>query len=175
VRSDTAKGKIIDFKALAERGSGFSLICGATPWPFTPAIGAEGRPICSESWPGNATDVKAMLPVATRLRERFGLTRMCVVADRGMISAETMAELEALGLEYIPGARERSDGEVRAVVLADNRPMVPLVVPRARGAETDLAVREVVVGDRRPGGQPRRYVVCQTPDVWPRRSRPARP
>jgi transposase len=43
-------------------------------------IDAEGQPICSETWPGNATDVKALL--VTRLRERFGIGRMCVVADR---------------------------------------------------------------------------------------------
>ena len=90
-----------------------------------------GRPICSETWPGNTADAKALLPVVRRLRERFGIARMCVVADRGMISAATINELEALGLEYILGARERSDGEVRKVVLADDAPMVPLVVTRA--------------------------------------------
>ena len=37
---------------------------------------------CSETWPGYATDVKSLLPVVTRLGERFGITRMCVVADR---------------------------------------------------------------------------------------------
>src|SRR5271170_3222374 len=123
-----------------------------------------GRPICSETWPGNATDVKALLPVVSRLRERFGIARMCVVADRGMISAETMTELEALGLEYILGARERSNSEVREVVLADDRPMVPLVVRRARGGETALEVKEVVVGDWGPGCKPRRYVVCFNPE-----------
>ena len=126
-------------------------------------LDAEGRPICSETWPGNATDVKALLPVVTRLRERFGITRMCVVADRGMISSETIGELEARGIEYILGARERSDREVRQVVLADRKPMVPLVVPRARGAETALEVKEVIVGDWGPGTKPRRYVVCFNP------------
>jgi transposase len=63
-------------------------------------IDAEGRPICSETWPGNATDVKALLPVITRMRERFGIGRMCVVADRGMISAETIAELEGAMQEF---------------------------------------------------------------------------
>lgn len=119
-----------------------------------------GRPICSETWPGNATDVKSLLPVVTRLRERFGIMRMCVLADRGMISAETIAELEARGIEYILGARERSDTEVREIVLADSKPMVPLVITRARGAETLLEVKEVVVGDWGPGSRPRRYVVC---------------
>ena len=123
-----------------------------------------GRPICSESWPGNAADAKALLPVVRRLRERFGIARMCVVADRGMISAETINELEALGLEYILGARERSDGEVRKVVLADDAPMVPLVVTRARGGETALEVKQVVVGDWGPGCKPRRYVVCFNPE-----------
>ena len=123
-----------------------------------------GRPICSETWPGNAADAKALLPVVRRLRERFGIARMCVVADRGMISAATINELEALGLEYILGARERSDGEVRKVVLADDAPMLPLVVTRARGGETDLELKEVVVGDWGPGCKPRRYVVCLNRD-----------
>jgi hypothetical protein len=40
-----------------------------------------------------------------------------VVADRGMICAETMAELEARRLLYILGVRERSDNLVRELVL----------------------------------------------------------
>ena len=127
-------------------------------------LDAEGRPICSETWPGNTADVTALLPVVTRLRERFGISRMCVVADRGMISAETIAELEARGIDYLLGARERGDAEVREVVLADTKPMVPVVVPRARSAETVLEVKEVVVGDWGPGSKPRRYVVCFNPE-----------
>jgi hypothetical protein len=131
-------------------------------------IDAEGRPICSETWPGNTTDVKALLPVVTRLRERFGIGRMCVVADRGMISAETVTELEARGIDYILGARERSDAEVRKVVFTDSQPMVPLVIPRARGGETAIEVKEVMVGDWGPAKirarGPRRYVVCFNPE-----------
>jgi hypothetical protein len=127
-------------------------------------IDNEGRPICSEIWPGNATDVKALLPVVRRLRERFGITRMCVCADRGMISAETMAELEAHDIEYILGARERSDSEVRDIVLADDQPLVAMVIPRARGKQTKLEVKEVVVGDWGPGSKPRRYIVCFNPE-----------
>jgi Transposase DDE domain len=122
-----------------------------------------GRPICSETWPGNATDVKSLLPVVDRLRQRFGIARMCVVADRGMISAETMAELDARGIEYILGARERSDKEVREIVLADTKPMVPLAITRARDEVTEIEVKEVVVGAWGPGAKPRRYIVCFNP------------
>jgi hypothetical protein len=123
-----------------------------------------GRPICSETWPGNATDVKSLLPVVARLRSRFGIERMCVVADRGMVSAETIAELEAQGIDYILGARERSTAEGREIVLAGRPPMVPLTIPRAGRRETDIEVAEVIRNDFGPGTRPRRYVICYNPD-----------
>ncbi|WP_039889290.1 IS1634 family transposase, partial [Acidiphilium sp. PM] len=81
-------------------------------------IDQDGRPICTEMWPGNTADVSVLVPVIDRLRSRFGITRVCVVADRGMISAATIAALEERGLEYVLGARERTDRIVREVVLA---------------------------------------------------------
>ena len=53
-------------------------------------IDGEGRPVCSEMWPGNTADVTTLIPVIDRLRRRFAIGRICVVADRGMISAETV-------------------------------------------------------------------------------------
>src|ERR1700758_724436 len=50
-------------------------------------IDGRGRPICSELWPGNTTDVTTLLPVIERLKTRFLIARIGVVADRGMISA----------------------------------------------------------------------------------------
>ena len=125
-------------------------------------IDRQGRPVCSETWPGNATDVRSLLPVVDRLRSRFGIGRVCVVADRGMISAETLTELETRGIDYILGARERSDTEVRDVVLADTKPMVPLSIPRTGGTSTDIEVKEVMVPSWE--GKPRRYVVCYNPE-----------
>jgi hypothetical protein len=53
-----------------------------------------------------------------------------VIADRGMISAETMAELEARRLLYVLGVRERSDKLVRELVLDDAAPFVPLTMTK---------------------------------------------
>ena len=72
-------------------------------------IDADGRPVCTEMWPGNTADVSALLPIVDRLRSRFAIGRVCVVADRGMISAPTIAALEERGLDYVLGARERTD------------------------------------------------------------------
>ena len=111
-------------------------------------VDAEGRPICTEMVPGNTADVTVLLPVVERLRKRFGITRACVIADRGMISADTIAALEKQGMEYILGARERSTSAIRDIVLNDTAPMVPLVLDRQRG-ETQLWAKEVRVGKDR--------------------------
>ena len=117
-------------------------------------IDQEGRPVCSEMWPGNTADVTTLIPVIDRLRARFGIERVCVVADRGMISADTISALEARGLEYILGVRERNAKEVRDVVLADPAPSVPLVIPYQGRADTELEAKAVMLGDRR-------YIVCR--------------
>jgi hypothetical protein len=114
----------------------------------------DGRPICSEMWPGNTADVTTLIPVIDRLRQRFAIGRVCVVADRGMISAAAIAGLEERGLEYILGCRERSSKEVYELVLKDPKPSTPLVIPRARRPDTELEAKEVRVGDRR-------YIVCR--------------
>jgi Transposase DDE domain len=117
-------------------------------------IDADGRPICSEMWPGNTADVSVLIPVIDRLRTRFGIGRVCVVADRGMISAPTIAALEERGLEYVLGVRERTDTLVRQVVLEDRRPFTPLCVDRTDGKETQLWVKEIKTAGRR-------YIVCR--------------
>jgi hypothetical protein len=117
-------------------------------------IDSEGRPVCTEIMPGNTADVSVLLPTVDRLRHRFAIGRVCIVADRGMISAATIEGLEERGLEYILGARERSDRLVREVVLADDGPFTPLLIERANGAETQLFAKEV----RHAG---RRYIVCR--------------
>src|SRR4051794_10751282 len=75
-------------------------------------IDAAGRPVCSEMWPGNTADVTVLVPVIDRLRRRFAIGRVCVVADRGMISAPTIAAIEERGLEYVLGARARAHGQL---------------------------------------------------------------
>jgi hypothetical protein len=115
-------------------------------------VDGTGRPICSEMWPGNVADVTVLLPMVDRLRARFGVGRVGVVADRGMLSAATIAALEERKLEYVLGVRERTDRRMRQV-LADQRPLVPIAVPRAKG-ETLLEAKEVVV-------EGRRYILCR--------------
>jgi hypothetical protein len=109
----------------------------------------EGRPVSTEMWPGNQTDVKALLPVVDRMKERFGLKRVCWVADRGMISQKTIEELEGRELEYILGARMRRQKEVKEEVLGR--------AGRYREIAQNLRVKDISVDGRR-------YVVCHNPE-----------
>ena len=116
-------------------------------------LDGDGRPVCTEMWPGNTADVGSLVPVIDRLRKRFSIQRICIVADRGMISAETIAELEARGLLYILGVRERGDKLVRELVLDDPAPFVPLVVAK-RDKDIDYEAKAVPLAGRR-------YIVCR--------------
>ncbi len=82
------------------------------------AIDDKGRPICCEMWPGNTADVKTLVPVAQRIRQRFGIHQFCIVADCGMISNDTVAKLEETGIPYILGVRMRLVKKVKAEVLS---------------------------------------------------------
>jgi hypothetical protein len=70
----------------------------------------NGMPLCCEMWPGNTADVKTLIPVIERIRKRFQVSRFCIVADRGMISQETLTELEnpESKVPYILGTRMRN-------------------------------------------------------------------
>lgn len=123
-------------------------------------LDGQGRPICCELWPGNTADVTTLIPVVDRLRSRFGVTKVCIVADRGMISKETIEELEKQerSWQYILGARMRSQNEVKDEVLA--RAGRYRVVHGQRQTSEDpspLKVKEVRV-------EGRRYVVCLNED-----------
>jgi hypothetical protein len=124
-------------------------------------LSGEGRPICCEMWPGNTTDVKTLLPVVKRLRKRFGIQQVCVVADRGMISDQTIATMEdeLPGLKYILGARLRSDHEVRDTVLSWPGRYHEVYGPRQDSKDpSPLKVKNV--GFTAEDKRDRRFVVC---------------
>lgn len=120
------------------------------------ALDVQGWPICSLMWPGNTTDAKALLPLVRRFQQRFGVHRVSVVADRGMISQELVAvlESESVDCQYILGVRMRSTTEVEQKVLQDPAAWIELHPERKHSTDpSPLKVKEVRVAGRR-------YVVC---------------
>jgi hypothetical protein len=114
----------------------------------------RGFPLFCEMWPGNTADVKSLLPVVGRLKKRFGVERMCVVADRGMISQDTIRQMEAKGLWYILGVRMRKVNDVKREILTragKYKEVTPEIdLPKA---PSPLKVKQVWHNEKR-------YIVC---------------
>lgn len=113
------------------------------------AVDAQSWPVAWEVFPGNTADPVALAAVVRKLRERFSIRRVIVVADRGMMSRAAVEMLTGdrdAPFEYILGCRLRRDREVRDEVLARSG--------RFQDVDPTLAVKEVVVGSHR-------YVVCR--------------
>lgn len=116
----------------------------------------KGKPVCCEMWPGNTTDVTTLIAVIDRIRNRFHVGRFCIVADRGMISADTLKELEnpQRSIPYIFGTRMRKVNEVKREVLS-RQGRYREVYPEGKTSKdpAPLKVKEVFVNGSR-------YIVC---------------
>jgi transposase len=113
------------------------------------AVDGRGWPIAWEVFPGNTADGTALRQVVDLLRERFKIGKAVVVADRGMISKETLKLLaghETAPFDYVLGCKLRRSKEVREEVLSRGG--------RYQKVADNLEVKEVRV-------QGRRYVVCR--------------
>jgi transposase len=113
-----------------------------------------GRPICCEMWPGNTTDVTTLMPEVERLRSRFGIGKFCIVADRGMISANTLDKLDEDRMPYILGTRMRRVKQINTRILTRAGRYTEVYPENAdRRKPAPLKVKEVVHDGSR-------YIVC---------------
>lgn len=112
---------------------------------------AEGCPVAVEVFEGNTVDSKTVAAQVEKLRERFGLSRVVLVGDRGMLTdARIREDLSGVpGLEWITALRST---EIRRLVRTGT-------VQPSLFEERDLA--EV----RAPEFPGERLVVCRNPRV----------
>jgi Transposase DDE domain len=115
------------------------------------AVDSQGWPVAFDILPGNTADVEALSLTIARFRERFRIRRAVVVADRGMLGRNTLAQLRdhaSAPFDYILGCPLRRERAVAEKVLA--RP------GRYQQVADNLEVKEVKLGEHR-------YVVCRNP------------
>jgi hypothetical protein len=66
----------------------------------------EGVPVAVEVFEGNTGDPKTVAPQVQKLKERFGLSRVCLVGDRGMLTAARLREdLAPAQLDWVTALR----------------------------------------------------------------------
>ena len=83
--------------ALAARGYSRDGKTGRAQIEYGLMTDAAGRPIAVEVFAGNTADPTAFISAVDTVRNRFGLTSVVMVGDRGMITSARIEALRALG------------------------------------------------------------------------------
>ncbi|HEX4186142.1 MAG TPA: IS1634 family transposase [Stellaceae bacterium] len=96
---------------------------------------ADGCPVAVEVFEGNTADPMTLATQIDKLKERFGLSRVVLVGDRGMItSARIRDELKPAGLDWItalraPQIRALLDTGAFQLSLFDERDLAEITSP----------------------------------------------
>ena len=116
----------------------------------------DGCPVAIEVFDGNTGDPKTLAPQVEKLKRRFGLDRVVLVGDRGMITEARITEdLKSAGLDWItalraPAIKDLLNSGTLQLTLFDQRDMASITAPDFPGE---------------------RLVVCRNPDLAAERTR----
>ncbi len=110
---------------------------------------SDGIPIAHHVFAGDTNDASTLPAVLADLAHRFAVGRICVVADRGLISADNVAAVADAGFDHLLATRLRRDrtcGEALEAV-GDGAAWVEIPQHRCRAADLALTdgTRAVVV------------------------------
>jgi len=117
---------------------------------------SDGCPVAIEVFEGNTGDPTTLAPQIDKLKQRFGLSHVVLVGDRGMITeARINADIKIAGLDWItalraPAIKELLNSGTIQFTLFDTRDMASITSPDYPGE---------------------RLVVCRNPDLAAERSR----
>ena len=124
--------------------------------PFGLLCDREGRPVAVEVFEGNTADPRTLGPQVDKLRRRFGLSKVVLVGDRGMLTeARIREEVAPAGLDWISALRSSA---IRQLVESG-------AVQMSLFDQTDLVE---IRSDAYPG---ERLVVCRNPLLATERAR----
>jgi len=77
----------------------------------------RGFPIGHEVWEGNKSDKPAFKEVIEKIKKKYSIGKVIMVADRGMVSEDNIKYLEENGYEYILGVKMRQMSKIRKEIL----------------------------------------------------------
>jgi len=115
---------------------------------------ARGCPVAVSVFKGNTVDTQTLLPQVERVREHFGIERLAIVGDRGMISQTQIDALKGIpGVDWITALRSAAihqlvEARHVQIDLFDERSHFELTHPHYPG-ERLVACRNPVLAERR--------------------------
>ena len=115
----------------------------------------DGCPVAIEVFEGNTADPTTVAHQVTKLKARFGLERVVLVGDRGMItSARIRDDLEPAGLDWItalraPKIQQLADGGPLQLSLFDDRDLAEITSPSYPGERLIVCRNPLLAVERR--------------------------
>ena len=115
---------------------------------------ADGCPVAVEVFEGNTADPMTLATQIDKLKERFGLSRVVLVGDRGMItSARIRDELKPAGLDWItalraPQIRALLDTGAFQLSLFDERDLAEITAPEFPGERLVVCKNPLLAEER---------------------------
>jgi hypothetical protein len=93
---------------LAKRGYSRDGVTGKDQIEFALATDRDGRPVAVEVFEGNTSDPATVASAVRKLKDRFGLAKVILVGDRGMLTGARIREdLDPVeGLDYVTALRK---------------------------------------------------------------------
>jgi transposase len=79
-------------------------------------VTGDGIPIAHHVFAGNTKDQSTLESVMTDLQGRFGVGKIALVADRGLISESNLAAVSAAGFDHVMATRLHRDHDVAEVL-----------------------------------------------------------
>jgi len=80
----------------------------------------NGTPLGHEVWPGNMSDKPAFVEVIDKIKDKYEIGKVILVADRGMISQDNLNYLEEKKYEYVLGVKMRQLSQIRQQILLND-------------------------------------------------------
>ena len=74
-------------------------------------VGINGYPLAYEIHQGNKFEGHTMLPIIDAFKEKYGIDKLVVIADSGLLSSTNVKELQDKGYEFILGARIKNESK----------------------------------------------------------------
>ena len=115
----------------------------------------EGRPVAVQVYPGNTGDPTTVPDQVQKLRQRFGLSRLVLVGDRGMLTQTQIEKLQQYpGLGWISALRSPSirglvDGGYLQLSLFDQRNLAEITSPDYPGERLMACFNPLLAEERR--------------------------
>ena len=89
-------------------------------------VSEEGLPVGYEVFPGATFEGHTLIPILQQLKQRFDITRVVFVADRGLFNKDNLDALEAAKVEYVVGTRLKNQSEALKRQILDTESYIPL-------------------------------------------------